>query len=180
MILGKRRDQNIGEENLGRDVLSVQQRRYNEAQIGPLRSERCQLLRRRSLSKLKLDLGMTLPKVLKDARQEIVSGACTHESQPQRANEPLSCTLRDLNRTVRLGYRSACFLQEDEPSLSKPRYAVRALQEPSADLRFDLPDRGRQWRLCHVQALRRATEAELLSHGYELAELAQFEQVDTR
>jgi hypothetical protein len=67
-----------------------------------------------------------------------------------------------------------CLFEQCRARRRQPVLAIAANNQGFADLGLEFLDRGRQWRLRHIQPLCRAMKMQFFGHHHELAQLSQF------
>ena len=163
-----------GDRALAREDLHVQprigHRERRQPEVGDARRQRADLVARRALAQLDVDLGMQRAEALDDAgdeRQQRRAG----EAHAQQAGLAVVDAPRVAPRPVEIA--------EDRPRVAQERLArgrhlhpaARARQQLAPELLLQQPDLVAQRRLGHVQPRGGPAEVQLLRHGHEISEL---------
>jgi hypothetical protein len=125
-----------------------------------------------------LDVRVTATERPAERRQRLEAGAprVGDAQPPQRAGRR---ALGVLGRPVGVRDRPSRAREERASGVGEADLPGRALEELDAEVAFELPDRGAEGRLGHVQALRGAAEVQLLRYGDEVAQMAQLDHLLT-
>jgi hypothetical protein len=153
-------------------------RRQQQAEIEFAGGKRGRLLRGKHFAQRQRHAGMRSLEGLQQSRQHAEVGQ-RHEAQSQSAAGAGSHA-PDLEHGAFELCDQALRLLEEARTLGRQRHlAERASEQRGAQARLQILDRAREGRLRHVQRRGGAAEVQVLGHGDEMAQLAEFRGIHT-